>query len=159
MKERQESKIPRAREEGLIVQRLPEETLVYDLSGHRAHCLNEAAALVWAECDGRASLREAARSVGERMGREVSQEEVAYAVGELRKAGLLKEGGGVGRKGGMSRREVIRRLGVGAGVGLAVVSSIVSPSAVQAATCRPARAMCSTGAQCCSGVCNAGTCA
>ena len=45
--------LPRARQEELVVEELPDETLVYDLKRHKAHCLNRAAALVWQHCDGR----------------------------------------------------------------------------------------------------------
>ena len=39
--------LPVRRAEGLIVQEVAEETVVYDQKGHRAHCLNKTAALVW----------------------------------------------------------------------------------------------------------------
>jgi len=38
---------PRKRRDGLVVQELPEETLVYDLERHKAHCLEAASAAVW----------------------------------------------------------------------------------------------------------------
>ncbi len=37
---------PRLREEGLVVQELPEEVLVYDLARHKAHCLSPLAAAI-----------------------------------------------------------------------------------------------------------------
>ncbi len=46
-------KLPRARKEGLLIQELPEEVLVFDLSTAKAHCLNHTAALVWRRCDGK----------------------------------------------------------------------------------------------------------
>ena len=46
------SHIPRARSKGLLVEHLDDETLVYDLSSHEAHCLNKAAAHVWGMADG-----------------------------------------------------------------------------------------------------------
>jgi hypothetical protein len=50
--------IPCARTEGLVVQTLADEVLVYDLERHKAHCLNHAAALIWKHCDGRTSVAE-----------------------------------------------------------------------------------------------------
>ena len=46
------SKLPLARSEGLLVEELGDETLVYDRESHEAHCLNRSAALVWRHCDG-----------------------------------------------------------------------------------------------------------
>jgi hypothetical protein len=157
MKQRQQERVPRARREGLIVQELVDETLVYDLRRHKAHCLNPSAALIWQHCDGTRSLKQVCQSVSKQLKREVAAEEVTYGVEQLAKAGLIKQWEGVASK-GMSRREVIKRMGVAAAAGLPVVTSIVSPSAVQAATCRRPGAGCMTGPQCCSGVCNAGTC-
>ena len=42
--------LPAAREARLLVRELAEEVLVYDEEGHRAHCLNRTAALVWKSC-------------------------------------------------------------------------------------------------------------
>jgi coenzyme PQQ synthesis protein D (PqqD) len=43
---------PLARSDGLIVQELDGELLVYDLERHRAHRLSETAAFVWRRCEG-----------------------------------------------------------------------------------------------------------
>ena len=43
---------PIARQNGLVVQEMPDEVLVYDLDTNKAHCLNGSAALVWKSCDG-----------------------------------------------------------------------------------------------------------
>ena len=43
---------PIARRENLIVEELPDEVLVYDLTTDKAHCLNRTAALIWKNCDG-----------------------------------------------------------------------------------------------------------
>lgn len=37
---------PLARSEGLVIQEMPDEVLVYDLETNKAHCLNETAAFV-----------------------------------------------------------------------------------------------------------------
>ena len=53
--------LPRMREQGLVVDDLPDEVLVYDLDRHQAHCLNRTAALVWRHCDGQTTVKEIAR--------------------------------------------------------------------------------------------------
>ena len=47
---------PRARKQGLLIERLPDEVLVYDLDRKKAHCLNGSAALIWNHCDGKTSV-------------------------------------------------------------------------------------------------------
>src|SRR5215216_2661698 len=72
--------LPPARSSGLIVQELPEETLVYDLGRHKAHCLNRASAIVWKQCDGKTTAGEAARVLGGELGAQVDEEVVWLAL-------------------------------------------------------------------------------
>ena len=41
----------------MLVREIGEETLVYDLARHEAHCLNAPAAFVYRQCDGRTTSR------------------------------------------------------------------------------------------------------
>ena len=154
---------PKARHEGLVVQELADEVLVYDNERFKAHCLNQTAALVWQHCDGKTSTKDIALALEKASGSSVSEEVVWLALSQLGKSHLLTERlvRPAGRA-GISRREVIRRVGIAAAVGLPVVTSIVAPKAAQAANCLPQGASCTTSAQCCSNVCNgapSGTCA
>jgi len=146
---------PRARKDGLIVHRLPDEVLVYDLDRDRAHCLNETAAFVWQKCDGRKSTSEIAQALGKTTNTQVDEKIVWLAIDQLDRNHLLAvtppRPSAIGN---MNRREVIRALGVAAAVTIPVVASIVAPTPAQAATCLPNGATCSTGPQCCSGFCN-----
>ena len=54
---------PRAKAEGLIVQELPDEVLVYDTARDEAHCLNETVAAVWKHCDGKTTVAEIQRLI------------------------------------------------------------------------------------------------
>ncbi len=47
----------------LVMKEMPDEVLLYDLKQHKAHCLNQAAALVWRYCQKNA-LMAAHRSEG-----------------------------------------------------------------------------------------------
>ena len=150
---------PRARTKGLVVQALPDEVLVYDLERHKAHCLNSTAALIWKSCDGQTPLAEMVHMLAQEMNTVVPESVVWLALRHLGRAHLLEERIHLARGGAsMSRREVMRRLGWGAAVALPLVTSIVAPTAVEAATCLPGGAICTAGAQCCSGIC-VGVCA
>ncbi|HEY0101572.1 MAG TPA: PqqD family protein [Pyrinomonadaceae bacterium] len=152
---------PRARERDLIVEELKDETLVYDLESHRAHCLNRSAALVWKQCDGRRSVAEIAGNLSREFPAGADDEMVSFALEQLAKFKLLEERGGkpAGAKTGLTRREMMRRLGLAAAVGIPLVTSIVAPTPAQASTCIPSDGACTSSAQCCSGVCAGETCA
>src|SRR4051812_31618787 len=79
---------PCRRTDGLLVERVAGETLVYDVERHRAHCLNRPAALIWSACDG---TRDSAAIADEVAGSwpDVSVEMVEIAVSRLARARLL----------------------------------------------------------------------
>ena len=146
---------PRARKDGLIVQNLPDETLVYDLERDRAHCLNQTAAFVWRHCDGRANAKEIARALNHQTKQPVDEKLVWLAIDQLGRNHLLTETPALPpHVAGLNRREVMRALGLTAAVAIPVVASIVAPMPVQAATCLGAGVGCTSPAQCCSGICD-----
>jgi hypothetical protein len=145
---------PLARAQGFVVQALPDELLVYDLERHKAHCLNRAAALIWMHCDGQTSVAEMLHILQQETKTPVPEAVVWQALQQLARVHLLAEP--IRRPANvdkMSRREVMRRLGRGAAVVLPLVTSIVAPTAAEAATCLPDLSPCTAGAQCCSGLC------
>jgi len=146
---------PRARKDGLIVQNLPDETLVYDLERDRAHCLNQTAAFVWQHCDGRSNAKEIARALNHTIQQPVDEKLVWLAIDHLGRSHLLTEAPALPpHVAGLNRREVMRALGLSAAVAIPVVASIVAPTPAQAATCFGAGASCTSSAQCCSGICD-----
>jgi hypothetical protein len=133
--------MPRARTRGLVVERLADETLVYDLRRHRAHCLNPAATLVWQCCDGRTTVAATAARLERELDVWANAALVWSGVDQLARARLLTSR--PAPVAGPSRRELVRTLGLGAAVAvlLPLVESIRSPAAAQAASCL-------TGAEC-----------
>ena len=63
---------PVARKEGLVIQEMPDEVLVYDLETNKAHCLNKTAAFVWNACDGKNSVAEITKLFGNQSGKPVA---------------------------------------------------------------------------------------
>ena len=102
MKTTNEERLPAAREEEMIVQEMGEEVLVYDQRRHRAHCLNETAALVWRALDGKRTAAQVAARVRQERGVEMNEAVVELAVEELRRGGLVEEKWR--KRSGMSRR-------------------------------------------------------
>jgi hypothetical protein len=150
---------PKARKEGLVIQQLADEVLVYDQERFKAHCLNHTAALVWKHCDGKKTASEIAQALRHEAASPVDEELVWLALSQLGKSRLLTEQVMMSEgQPGISRREVMRRVGIAAAVALPVVTSIVAPRAAQAINCKTSGQPCTTGPQCCSTVCNAGFC-
>ena len=151
---------PLARKDGLVVRELPEEVLVYDLDTHKALCLNRTAALVWKCCDGQTGIEGMLRALRTETGEPLTEEVVWLALERLGRDRLLTER--VRRPAalaGVSRRDVLKKIGLAAAVTLPVVTAIVAPTTAQAASCTPTGGACMTGAECCPpGICNSGTC-
>ena len=160
MKREKEQLIPEARRAGLVVQELSGEVLVYDRERNKAHCLNSTAARVWGYCDGKRSVAQIARAIEGEINAPVDEDVIWLGVEQLSKTHLLQEAAKLPEhKSGLSRREVMKRIGLAAAVALPVVTSIIAPTAAQAANCIPSGQACTTSAQCCSGICNVSTCA
>jgi hypothetical protein len=162
MKEMRTKTMPRARKEGLLVEELPHEMLVYDLERHKAHCLNPTAALVWKNCDGRTSVQELARLLGKTLDASVDEDVVWCALNQLEKDHLLEEKiewpVNVER---LSRRALIRRVGMAA-ILLPVITTIVAPTALAGTSnCVPNGGSCSASTLPCCGAlsCQGGVCA
>lgn len=130
------SEMPRARTDDLIIDELADETLVYDLKRHKAHCLNRTAAAVWRHCDGDTAPSEIARSLEAELDIPRDEQVVRFALDRLDRARLLEERTEVSRaSAGQSRRELVRKLAVvGGAILLPMVTSITSPAAALAAS-------------------------
>ena len=125
---------PRARKEGLLVEELPDETLVYDLERHKAHCLNQTATFVWRHCDGQTTIGELAKLLQDEFRIYANEEVVWLALDRLERAHLLRERVRPQTETPRySRRRLARRLGIG--MAIPVVVSIVAPMAVHAQSC------------------------
>ena len=155
-----QSNKPLARKQGLVVKEVSGELLVYDLDRDRAHCLNETAAMVWKYCDGGTNTKTIASLMAKDLNVTIDEEIVWYALDQLGKDNLLEQQlTPPSSFGKLNRRDMIRALGIATVVAVPVVTSIVAPTPAQAATCFQTGANCTTGPQCCSGLCNNGVCA
>ena len=136
--------MPKAKTERLIVTQIDGETLVYDRARDAASCLNALAAKVWWQCDGETSVAGIAAALGE------DERAVWLALHHLTKSQLLTEAIALPPEmtTAKSRREVTRRLGLGAA---AFVASIVVSTTAAHASCGRQGSPCTTTADCCTG--------
>ncbi len=154
-----------ARSAGLVVRDLQGEVVIYDTITHQAHCLNPTAALVFRHADGRRTNAEIAALLGPG----AKEELVGIALDQLAAAGLLERDSECAQPAASSRREVLKRVGLGAAVLAPVVVSLLVPTPAEASvTCVPA-AVCSTNegkycynsdpqAECSVNTCQSGAC-
>jgi hypothetical protein len=151
---REDSLLPHAKREHLVIRENPDELLVYDLSNHKAHCLNKSAALTWTHCDGTTTVADLVAILSRELNVQVDEDVVWLALRQLDKARLLQ--GPVGRPEAVinrSRRDVVRKLGLGGALAVPVVMSIIAPKASAAATLVNG-APCTNNNQCTSGCCD-----
>jgi|ERR1700738_2464920 len=143
--------LPRKREQQLVIDELPDEVLIYDLDRHKAHCLNQTAALVWQHCDGNSTPSQIARRLTKKLGAPFNEDLVWLALRQLERLHLLEQSISLPPKFlGMSRRQMIRNAGLAAAVAVPLVTSIVAPTAAEASTCVSSGQPCSTSIMCCS---------
>jgi hypothetical protein len=124
----------------LLIEELDGEGLVYDLTHHRAHCVDALAVRVLRCADGRRAPSQLAAELG------VDERAVRSALIGLAQAGLVR-----GRRVDLDRRRALRRLAIGAAAVTPVVFSIIAPSVAEAASlvaCDPATA-CKQVGDCC----------
>ena len=154
MKDQDRQSKPLARKDGLVIQELPDEVLVYDLDNDRAHCLNQTAAFVWQRCDGGNTTEQIARKLGLEFNCTVDEKIVWLALDQLSRNHLLERQSSLPPTlAGMNRRALVRSLGLIAVVAIPAITSIVAPMPADAASQGGTGAACCTGAQCTSGVC------
>jgi hypothetical protein len=138
-----------------IVRELSEEFLVYDKETSQAHCLNRTAIDVWKLCDGKITVAEIIQKLEKKSKSPVDQRIVWMALRQLQKSELL-----LGRilsskeKNILSRRALVKKMGVAAALALPVVTSILVPTAAQAVSCLHSGDPCTSNAQCCSMICH-----
>jgi hypothetical protein len=128
-------KFPAAREDGVLVEQVADETIVYVTDSKEVHCLSPLASAVYASCDGRTSMERLARAASERLGETVTEANVREALIQLEARELMAFPLASGN-GGMSRRDMLQR-SAAAVAGGALITTVVAPPAIAAnsATC------------------------
>ena len=137
---------PQRRTAGLFRQDVEGETLLYDEEHHRALCLDGRAARIWALCDGTRDLR----AITEALASEaiaLHVDAVVLTVERLGKARLLETPVPQPRS-TLSRRQLIRQLGLAA---IPAILLITAPPARAAVSCAALGQSC-VSTPCCAGL-------
>jgi hypothetical protein len=137
---------PKARSEDLLVREVRNETLVYDLKRDKAHCLNRTASMIWKRCNGQRTVNDLRKVLTKDFETPVNRQVIELGLHKLQQLHLIgRPSSGSTWSTRRSRREVMKKLGGAALFVLPMVTTIVAPTAVMAATC-PAPMI--TDAQC-----------
>ena len=119
-------KLPHTRE-NLIVQELNDEVMVYNLTTDKYYCLNSTTKTVFEACDGEMTIEELKRQSN------LPEEVIYLSLDEIKRNELLKDDY-ISPLAGMNRREVIKRAGIATMIVLPVITGLVAPKAVNAAS-------------------------
>lgn len=137
--------LPPARNSEVVIQQLENETLVYDLSINKAYCLNETSARVFLAAGNNGTFEDLRKRY------KLSDELIYLALDELKKNNLIQDEYS-SPFAGISRREVIRKVGLTSMVALPVISTLIAPTAAHAGSGGLQRgSACNTTSQCRSG--------
>ena len=124
---------PKGRRDEIVEQEVDDEILIYDLRADRALCLNETSALIWQACDGKRTVAQINDLLGRKLQTHTDEDIVWLALDQLSKEKLIDPPVDLENKfEGMSRRQVIKKVGVGSMIALPVVASLVAPTAIHA---------------------------
>jgi hypothetical protein len=121
------NKLPLARTRDIVMQDFGQEILLYDLNINKAICLNQTASLVFKHCDGVCSLTDLKLKNSD-----LTDEIIFLTLDLLAKESLLQVNNYQSRFDGLSRREVIRKVGLASVIALPLISSIIAPNAAAA---------------------------
>ena len=165
---------PLSRQSGIVVQEAKGELLIYDLKINKAYCLNKTSAMVYQLCDGNNAISDFSKELSKKLKLTVTDDLIWLAIDQFREVDLLSNTEEIKTKfEGLSRRDVIKKVGFASMVALPVISSLVAPTPAMAASCvgsgtfppnsfTGASCVCGPGvpASCCQPQCdaNASTC-
>jgi hypothetical protein len=154
---------PKGRENDIVIQQLNDEVLIYDLTTSKAFCLNETSAAIWNLCDGESSVSDITKQLSKQLKSPVTEDFVWLALDGLKKENLIENETQMSTPfEGLSRREVIRKVGIGSMIALPMISSLIAPTAAHAQSAGGALAAngaaCTADNNCSSTCCAGGTC-
>ncbi|MGI8863624.1 MAG: PqqD family protein [Solirubrobacteraceae bacterium] len=126
-----------------MIEQVADEVVAYDLQTKEAHCLKAVAAFVFSNADGRTTVAEITARAEKGLATPTTEAEIIDAVQQLEQIGLLtsplivRNGNGLAVEDddGLSRRQMMRRMGIAGAVTVGatpLITSIVAPTAAMA---------------------------
>ncbi len=145
---------PLSRQSDILVQDLENELLIYDLRLNKVYCLNQTSALVFQFSDGTKTASEISELMSKKLGILVGEDFVWLALRGLKKDNLLGNDEELTDYfEGLSRREIVKRVGFASMVALPIIASVIAPSPAAAQSQSNPSVRCQSPAECTSGNC------
>lgn len=117
----------------VLTQDLDKELLLYDLARDKVFCLNETSMVIWNLCDGENTVENLRRKVSSQLKTNINEELIWLTLDMLKSEQLLSNHLEVTINfNGLSRREVIKKVGLSTMVTLPFVSAVIAPNAAAA---------------------------
>lgn len=127
---------PTARKNNIVIQELEAELIVYLLDTDQAFCLNETSALVWKNCNGKISIADLSKIFSKEMKTLISDSLIEFTIEQLNRENLLDHKEPIQTSFvNLSRRQAIKKIGFASMVALPIISTVVAPASIQAASC------------------------
>jgi hypothetical protein len=109
----------------LVIEELGTELMIYDQRRNQAFCLNQKAAFVWQHCDGKTTIAEIAVQMAQSLREPIDPAVVRLALQGLSKDGLLETTFLPFVAEGLTRRDMMQKIGVSAAVALPLVTALM----------------------------------
>ncbi len=130
------NELPKSRMDNLVVQEFEGELLIYDLISNKAFCLNETSAFIWQVSDGKTSITEISELVSQKLKTTNNEDLVWLALEKLENENLIEKNSYFSNHfAEIPRREVIKKIGLATMAALPVISSVIAPNSILAASC------------------------
>jgi hypothetical protein len=120
---------PAARPDGLLIEQVGKETVVYDVEAKEAHCLKGLASVVFSHADGKTSAEDLAAVAEKELGEPITFANVQDAITQLEACALLDTPLLV--RDGLSRRQLVQKagyIGAAATVASPLITSVLTPA-------------------------------
>jgi Coenzyme PQQ synthesis protein D (PqqD) len=126
---------PKNRNEDIVMLEMESEILIYDLRTNKTFSLNETSALIWQLCDGKKSVAEISRNLSKKLNKPVTEDFVWLALDNFKKENLLEQSEQFEIDfNGLSRRQLVKKIGFASLLTLPVIASVTAPVAGAAAS-------------------------
>ncbi len=138
MKNPTQEKPRRLESDKLILEQLPDELMIFDPDRNKAFCLNPTAAFVWRHCDGKTTVAQMTDLLREHWNKPADEEVIWFALDLLAQDGLLAPSTALPAGAGVTRRELLQKMGTGAAMAVPLVTVLfVHPAEAHASSTPP----------------------
>lgn len=124
---------PISRKNDIVIQKIDDEVLIYDLISNKVFCLNSSAAAIWEACDGSSSIADLRIIAGKKLNAKLAPDFVTFTLMQMAENGLVENVSNyLEMFDRMSRRKMVRTLGLASAVAIPLIASIVAPITINA---------------------------